>query len=276
MQHMHVQRSDVYIYYLHNRYTMLHTAAMNSRADCVPQLVEKGVTAVDARGRSALQLACLYSDAATVQALIDSGGWLDSHGIACMLNATISGQHEFVTALIKRGVDCTAAIDDSGYTLLHAAAAYARQKCLDTLLQHVGDAKALTTDGVSVLDVAFGHELPAVFIRDGVKRPEWCDRLFTYRSVGDNSRIVWSPELSKREATAMILLKLGVDYDANKIVAGDACAVLIKRYLDELRAQAAQQQLLLQQHHDIHTDTTATTAAASAAGGSSTNTFNYY
>jgi ankyrin repeat protein len=213
---------------------MLHTAAMNSRADCIPQMLRKGVSvaALDAEGRSALQLACLHSDTSTVQALVDSGGWLDSHGLACMLNATIAGQHELVTAFITRGIDCKVMIDDSGYTLLHAAAAYGRQECLDTLLQHGCDVKALTTDGVSVLDVAFGHELPAVFKRDGVKRPEWCDRLFTFRNVENSSRIVWSPELSKREATALILLKLDVDYDATKIVAGDSCAALIKRYLD--------------------------------------------
>jgi Ankyrin repeats (many copies)/Ankyrin repeats (3 copies) len=245
---------------------MLHTAAMQNKADCVALLVAEGVsaTALDAKGKSALQLACLHSNLDTVQALIDSGGWLDSLAPACILEATIAGNTDILALLIARGVDCTAVIDDIGYTLLHAAAAYGRQSCLNLLLRKGCDVKALTTGGVSVLDVAFGHELPAVFIRDAGKRPEWSDRtkVYCHRELKHVTA-----EHSEREATAMLLLKLGVDYDASKIIAGDACAVLIKQYLDSVRAQVTQlQQLQLQQlavHR--HTAITASTTAVATA-----------
>jgi ankyrin repeat protein len=105
---------------------MLHTAAMHNRADCIPLLVSKGViaTAVDAEGRSALQLACLYSDAATVQALVDSGGWLDSLATACLLKVVTAGKHEVLSVLIECAADSISTLKYSrNYTLLHAAAA---------------------------------------------------------------------------------------------------------------------------------------------------------
>eukprot|EP00953_Heterococcus_sp_UTEX-ZZ885_P017904 10014-Heterococcus_DN1.PRE.3 len=228
--------------------------AQQNKTDCVVLLVAEGVsaTALDAKGRSALQLACLNSGTDTVQAVIDSGGWLDSLATACIIEATIAGNIDTLALLIARGVDCTAVIDDIGYTLLHAAAAYGRQDCVNVLLRQGCDAKALTTGGVSVLDVAFGHELPAVCIRDAVKRPEWSDRtkVYCYRELKHVTA-----EHSEREATAMLLLKLGVDYDASKIVAGDACAVLIKQYLDSVRAQVTQLQLLQLEQLAVHRHT---------------------
>jgi hypothetical protein len=62
------------------------------------------VTALDSKGRSALQLACLYCDGDTVTLLFASGGWIDDLATACMLNATISGNLSTLMLFIERGI----------------------------------------------------------------------------------------------------------------------------------------------------------------------------
>jgi Ankyrin repeats (many copies) len=235
---------------------MLHTAAMHNRADCIPLLLTKGasVTALDAQDRSPLLRACLHSNMDTVQALIDSGGWLDGLGAACLAATTFAGNHELLSVLIELTAGPVSSINYcNGCTLLHVAAAYGRLECAGLLIRQGCDTNAVTDDGQSVLDVAFANELLPHYDDIDLTRPVW----------------------AAREATAMMLLKLGVEYDASKVVADSACAVLIKQYIDAVRAQAAQQQLLLLQHLDVHTDAIATTttaaAATSAAGGSSAN-----
>jgi ankyrin repeat protein len=202
---------------------------MHNRADCIPLLVSKGVSiaALDAQGRSALQLACLYSDCDTVALLFDSGGWLDSLAAACMLNATISGNTDTLTLLIERGISCSGVISDSdGYTLLHAAAAYGRLECAGALMRQGYDATTLTTAGVSAVDAAFADDIPAVLQRDKVPRPAWCDR----------------------QATALMLLKHGVSYDASSVAMHKDAALLIKQYLDELKSDLAHLQNVLKVH----------------------------
>ena len=70
-----------------------------------------------------------------------------------------------------------------------------------------------------------------------------------------------TPEHSEREATAMLLLKLCADYDASKIAARDTCAVVIKQYLDSVRAQVAQLQQLQLEQLDVYKHTVTTAAA---------------
>jgi ankyrin repeat protein len=120
------------------RYTLLHTAVMHQQTDCIPLVLSKGsnILALDAQGRSALQLACLCCNTATVQLLLDSGGWLDSTANDCLLYAVIGGSIDTVQLLLARGAVCTSApIDSSGYTLLHAAAAWGRRDCTALLLR---------------------------------------------------------------------------------------------------------------------------------------------
>jgi ankyrin repeat protein len=182
----------------------LHTAAMHSRIDCTPLLIADGISiaALDSEGRSALQLAFLYSDYDTVALLFDSGGWIDSLATACMLNATISGNTDTLALLIERGISCSGVICDSnGYTLLHAAAAYGSLECAGVLLREGYDATVVTNDGVSAVDIVFAENLPVVLQREGVTRPAWCDR----------------------QATALMLLKYGVGYDASSAAKMQHC-----------------------------------------------------
>eukprot|EP00953_Heterococcus_sp_UTEX-ZZ885_P025369 13788-Heterococcus_DN1.PRE.2 len=145
-------------------HTLLHAAARHNRADCIPLLIAKGVDvlALNAQGASALQLACLHSDTGTVQLLLGNGTWLDDLASACMLNATIAGKVDTMTVLCARDVSYSTAIDDAAAsTLMHAAAAYGRLECVSLVLQHGCDANALSSDGVSALDMALATELPA-------------------------------------------------------------------------------------------------------------------
>jgi ankyrin repeat protein len=158
------------------RQTLLHTAAMHNRADCIPLLLAKGVspTALDSEGRSALQLACLHSDTDTVQLLLNSGAWLASLAAACMLNAAIAGAVDTLAVLSERGASYTASADAAaGNTPLHAAAAYGSLECVTALLQHGCDATTLNNAGYSTVDMALADELPNKLLRDGIQRAGW-------------------------------------------------------------------------------------------------------
>jgi ankyrin repeat protein len=211
------------------RSTLLHTAAMHSRTDCIPQLLSKSVnaTALDSQGTSSLRLACLYSDFETIQLLFDSGGWLDSLATACMLNTIISGNFDALELLLERGISCSDVIDDdTGYTLMHAAAAYGRHECAGMLMRHGYTATTLANNGESAVDVVFASTLPDVLKLDNIIRPEW----------------------SERAATVLMLLKSGCDYNVSRIIHNDECAAVIKQYYDELRDESVKQQQLLQLH----------------------------
>eukprot|EP00953_Heterococcus_sp_UTEX-ZZ885_P000367 730-Heterococcus_DN1.PRE.3 len=209
------------------RSTLLHIAARHDRPDCIPLLLNRGVdvTALDSEGRSALQLACLYSNTKTVQLLFDSGGWIDSLAAACMLNATINGNTDTLTLLLKRGISCSNVIDDdSGYTLLHAAATYGRLEGAGMLIRHGYAATTLSVDGVSAVDVAFAVELPKALAREGIAAESW----------------------AACKPTALLLLQNGCDYDLSKVVDNEMYAALITQYLNELREHTTRQQEILQ------------------------------
>jgi ankyrin repeat protein len=158
------------IYHVYTiRYTLLHTAVMHQQTDCIPLVLSKGVSilALDAQGRSALQLACLCCNTATVQLLLDSGGWLDSTANGCLLYAVIGGSIDTVQLLLARGAVCTnTPIDSSGYTLLHAAAAWGRRDCTALLLRSgllatASSVKGKTPIGLTVVAVP---SLPAAVL----------------------------------------------------------------------------------------------------------------
>jgi ankyrin repeat protein len=214
-------------YAAHYRSTLLHIAARYDRPDCIPLLLNRGVdvTALDSEGRSALQLACLYSNTKTVQLLADSGGWIDSLAAACMLNATIDGNTDTLTLLLERGISCSNVIDDdSGYTLLHAAATYGRLECAGMLIRHGHASTTLSVDRVPAVDVAFAVELLKALARDGIAAESW----------------------AACKPTALLLLQIGCDYDVSKVLDNEVYAALITEYLDELRERTTRQQDILQ------------------------------
>jgi ankyrin repeat protein len=148
-----------------DRRTLLHVAAVSWRAaDCVPLLLQQGVDplALDASGRTALQLACLeqHCNTGTVQALLlahtdssssasDSSSSSSSSSTsssvitpmpaemstACLLCATAAGHADILTALLEHGCDPSGTVDAAGHTLLHVAAAWGKADCLGLLLQ---------------------------------------------------------------------------------------------------------------------------------------------
>jgi ankyrin repeat protein len=177
---------------------MLHAAAQHSRDDCVKLLLAKGVSAlaIDAQGRSALQLACLednyhYSQDLTVRTMLTNGGWLSELAFDCLLNACIAGNATRLELLLENASNsssssCSSAISDlvSGttaegyYTLLHAAAAWGRLQCVGILLRYGLSASGLTaTDKSSAALAAIDDDqLPAQLQREGVKRAAASDR----------------------------------------------------------------------------------------------------
>jgi Ankyrin repeats (many copies) len=230
---------------------LLHTAARHSRPDCMPLLVSKGVdvTALDSEGRSALQLACLYSGSDTVQLLFDSNGWLDSLATACMLNTVIAGNTDTLALLIERGISCSDVIDDgsTGYTLLHAAAVYSRLECAGMLIRNGYTAVALAKNGESAVDSAFEAEIPAVFKRNDIDIKPW--------------------ELCK--PTALLLLQYGCEYNASKVSNNKFHAAVVAQYLNKLREASLKQQQLLQLHaagtYSVNDDRSHTVSANATA-----------
>jgi ankyrin repeat protein len=143
-----------------------------------------------------------------------------------MLNAIIAGKVDTMTVLSARGVSYSTATDDAeASTLLHAAAAYGRLECVSLVLQHGCDANALSSDGVSALDMVLATELPASLKRTSIKRPVWFDRT----------------------ATVELLLHHGANCSTSSVVSSEQCAVLLE-YIGELRGQNAQQHEVLFTH----------------------------
>jgi ankyrin repeat protein len=145
---------------------------MHQQTGCIPLILSKGVSvlALDAQGRSALQLACLCCTTATVQQLLDDGSWLDSSANSCLLYAVIGGSIDTVQLLLARRAVCTSTpIDSSGYTLIHAAAAWGRRDCTALLLRNGLLATAIVNDqtilDLSVVDVPL---LPAALLPSGL------------------------------------------------------------------------------------------------------------
>jgi Ankyrin repeats (3 copies) len=147
--------------------TLLHTAALYSRTDCIPLLLAAGVdaTSVSAEHTTALSQACFRCDVATVKLLLEAGGWARECGFSCLCNAVRAGSSEVLELLFAAAAAAAAAAGSSsadstiaadpycvqgtvgrGYTLMHAAAAVHSLSCAEVLLRHGADATAVSTD----------------------------------------------------------------------------------------------------------------------------------
>jgi Ankyrin repeats (many copies) len=93
--------------------TLLHTAALHSRADCISLLLAARLqpTALNSAGQSALQLACVHCDVMTVQLLIEAGGWVSECSFDCLSNAVRAGSSEVLQLLISAAGAATATAD---------------------------------------------------------------------------------------------------------------------------------------------------------------------
>jgi hypothetical protein len=166
----------------------------------------RGVSAVavDAQGRSALQLACLddyYSHVLTVSTLLANGGWLPELAFDCLLNACIAGNPARLELLLEHACNSSSSSSGSGsgsssssssvisdlvkrpttvgnYTLLHIAAAWGRLQCVGILLRYGLSANGLTGTAKSpaALAAVDDGQLPALLQREGIKRPPAADR----------------------------------------------------------------------------------------------------
>jgi ankyrin repeat protein len=79
--------------------TLLHTAALHSRVDCIPLLLAAGVqpAAVNRAHHTALAYACEDSNTAAVQLLLEAGGWASDFGFYCMSSAVRAGSSEVLS-----------------------------------------------------------------------------------------------------------------------------------------------------------------------------------
>eukprot|EP00953_Heterococcus_sp_UTEX-ZZ885_P027841 14890-Heterococcus_DN1.PRE.3 len=221
---------------------MLHAAAQHSRDDCVKLLLAKGVSAValDAQGRSALQLACLddnyYSQVPTVSTLLTNGGWLPELAFDCLLNACIAGDAARLELLLEHAsnssdtsssssssssvisdlVNCTVAGGE--YTLLHAAAAWGRLQCVGILLRQGLDVSGLTGADKSPAALATVEQLPRLLQREGVQRAAASDR----------------------QAVVLLLLRSGAAVETD-VMHYDCYNKALQQYMQELRQQLATQ-----------------------------------
>jgi Ankyrin repeats (many copies) len=195
---------------------------MHQQTDCIPLVLAKGVSilALDAQGRSALQPACLCCNTATVQLLLDSGGWLDSTANGCLLYAVIGGSKDTVQLLLARGVVCTnTPIDSSGYTLLHAAVAWGRRDCTTLLLRSgllaTASVNGRTTIDLTVLDVPL---LPAALLPSKLSCTIVC--------CDDDI-----------QAVMLLLLQCGAPVDAVLMCSNSKYAAAVKQYTDDVRRE---------------------------------------
>jgi Ankyrin repeats (many copies) len=216
---LHMLYSHVYTI----RYTLLHTAVMHQQTDCIPLVLSKGVSilALDAQGRSALQLACLCCDTATVQLLLDSGGWLDSTANSCLRYAIIGGSIETVQLLLARGAVCTdTPINSSGYTLLHAAAAWGRRDCSTLLLRNGLLATASSVNGRTPIDLTTLDvpQLPAALLPSNLS----CTIVRCDADI---------------EAVMLLLLQCGAAVDAAMMYSNSKYAAAVKQYTDGVRRE---------------------------------------
>jgi ankyrin repeat protein len=180
-----------------------------------------GILALDAQGRSALQLACLCCDTATAQLLLDSGGWLDSAASCCLLYAIIGGSVDTVQLLLARGAVCTnTPIDSSGYTLLHAAAAWGRRDCTTLLLRSGLFATASSVSDKTPIDmiVVDVQLLPAAVLPSDL----------SCTIVRCNADI---------QAVMLLLLQCRAPVDAAMMCSNSKYAAAVKQYTDGVRRE---------------------------------------
>jgi Ankyrin repeats (3 copies) len=160
-------------------------------------LIAKGAStvALDAQGRSALQLACLHCGELAVRTLLANGGWISVLGFDCLLTACLVNKPACLSLLLEHTVGGTSSNSSSssssssattdinrpivtagGYTALHAAAAWGRLQCVGMLLRYGYAAGALCITGASPAALAAASSVPAQLRREGLVRSVEADR----------------------------------------------------------------------------------------------------
>jgi uncharacterized protein len=143
---------------LHNRMTLLHTAAINNKPVFIPLLLRMGVAInriCGDEGATALYIACMYGHTECVRALLQGGADVHavcSRGATAAVMAALHGYTKCLEVLLEHAANFT---DGAGRTLLHAAATGGRVQCMALLLSYYGDSgAAFNIDAVSALS---GH-----------------------------------------------------------------------------------------------------------------------
>eukprot|EP00953_Heterococcus_sp_UTEX-ZZ885_P010941 6350-Heterococcus_DN1.PRE.3 len=237
-------------------------------------LLAKGVSAValDAQGRSALQLACLYDDPSklsTVSTLLSSGGWLPDLGFDCLLNSCIAGDPACFELLLEHASNTSSssgsssnssssAISDlvsgttagSDYTLLHAAAAWGRLQCVGILLRYGLDASGLSATGKTpaALAASGSDRLPEQLRREGFERPA----------------------RSKRQKVVLLLLRSGAAVETD-MMCYDCYSKAVQQCMQEQQQQLVAQAQALTLLADKAYRSCRVTVTVSSSSSSSSN-----
>lgn len=137
-------------------------AARTGRDDMVPALLHAGVDieATDARGHSALVLACYNGQEGAARALLDAGaapdGRPDHPGHSALMGVAFKGFPTIARLLIERGAD-TNRQSASGQTALMMAALVDRGEIVDLLIAHGADPALADAQGNTAASLAAGQ-----------------------------------------------------------------------------------------------------------------------
>jgi Ankyrin repeats (many copies) len=158
-----------------------------------------------------------------VQLLLDHGAWHEALRKACVMAAVAADNAATLQLLIDYTADAIddsddeallAEYDDSGNTLLHAAAAWGRQQCAMLLLSddHGYDTGAVNADGHTALDLACAAALPESLRSYNITRADW----------------------SVRKQIALLLLEAGAKVDAFMLAGNEHYAEAVTQHMAAL------------------------------------------
>ena len=138
--------------------TPLIVAAERGNADIVRLLLERGakIEVKGFRGKTALMEA---KTAEVAQLLLDNGADInvsDADGYTALIDAASEGHSEVIRALLDRGANMEAKINDVGWTALMKAVQMPYADAVKLLLDHGADIEATDSTGETALIVAAG------------------------------------------------------------------------------------------------------------------------